>query len=75
MVEDMAKNLVPAAALGMTTAWVRGTIDWAAAGAEGGHIHHVVDNLGRFPRRPRRSTAVALEAFEPCPSPTRSAAS
>ena len=48
MVEDMAKNLVPAAALGMTTAWVRGTVDWAAAGAEGDHIHHVVDDLGRF---------------------------
>jgi putative hydrolase of the HAD superfamily len=48
MVEDMAKNLVPAADLGMTTAWVRGTIDWAAEGSEGNHIHHIVDNLGRF---------------------------
>lgn len=48
MVEDMAKNLVPAAALGMTTAWMRGTIDWAATGSEGDHIHHVIDNLGRF---------------------------
>ncbi len=48
MVEDMAKNLVPAAALGMTTAWVRGTVDWAAAGADGDHIHYVVDNLGAF---------------------------
>ncbi len=58
MVEDMAKNLAPAAALGMTTAWVRGAVDWAAAGADGGHIHHVVDDLGRFlaaasePRQP-----------------------
>lgn len=48
MVEDIAKNLVPAAALGMTTAWVRGTLDWAAAGAEGPHIHYLVENLGRF---------------------------
>jgi putative hydrolase of the HAD superfamily len=48
MVEDIANNLVPAAALGMTTAWLRGTLDWAAAGAEGGHIHHVVDDLGAF---------------------------
>jgi putative hydrolase of the HAD superfamily len=48
MIEDMAKNLVPAAALGMTTAWVRNPVDWAAAGSEGEHIHHVVDNLGRF---------------------------
>src|SRR5215471_2226929 len=48
MVEDMAKNLVPAAALGMTTAWVRNAADWAAAHSEGDHIHHVVDDLGRF---------------------------
>jgi putative hydrolase of the HAD superfamily len=48
MIEDIARNLVPAAALGMTTAWVRGTIDWAAAASEGDHIHYVVDNLGRF---------------------------
>ncbi len=48
MVEDMAKNLLPAATLGMTTAWVRNPVDWAAAGAEGTHIHHVVDDLGQF---------------------------
>ncbi len=48
MIEDMAKNLIPAAALGMTTAWMRGTIDWAAAASEGDHIHYVVDNLGHF---------------------------
>jgi putative hydrolase of the HAD superfamily len=48
MIEDMAKNLVPAAALGMTTAWVRNPVEWAAAGSEGDHIHHVVDDLGHF---------------------------
>jgi putative hydrolase of the HAD superfamily len=48
MVEDMAKNLVPAATLGMTTAWVRGTVDWAVAGSEGDHIHHIVDDIGHF---------------------------
>jgi putative hydrolase of the HAD superfamily len=48
MVEDMAKNLVPAAALGMTTVWLRNTVDWAAAGAEGGHIDYVVDDLAAF---------------------------
>jgi putative hydrolase of the HAD superfamily len=48
MIEDMAKNLVPAAALGMTTAWVRNPVDWAAAGSEGGHIHYVIDDLGGF---------------------------
>ena len=48
MVEDMAKNLVPAAAIGMTTAWVQNPVDWAAAGSEAHHIHHVVEDLGRF---------------------------
>ena len=48
MIEDMAKNLVTAATLGMTTAWVRNPVDWAAAGSEGDHIDHIVDDLGRF---------------------------
>jgi putative hydrolase of the HAD superfamily len=48
MVEDMVKNLVPAAILGMTTAWVRNPVDWAAAGSEGDHIHHIIDDLGGF---------------------------
>jgi putative hydrolase of the HAD superfamily len=45
MIEDMAKNLAPAAALGMTTVWLRGTVDWAVEGAEGDHIHHIVEEL------------------------------
>ncbi len=45
MVEDMARNLVPAAALGMTTVWVRTGSDWGAMGSDAGHIHHVVDDL------------------------------
>ena len=45
MVEDMARNLVPAAALGMTTVWVRTDSDWAREGSVGDHIHHVVDDL------------------------------
>jgi putative hydrolase of the HAD superfamily len=48
MVEDMAKNLVPAATLGMTTAWVRNSVDWATDGSKSDHIHHVVDELGGF---------------------------
>jgi putative hydrolase of the HAD superfamily len=48
MVEDIAKNLAPAAALGMTTVWLKSTLDWAAEGAEGEHIHHVVEDLGAF---------------------------
>jgi putative hydrolase of the HAD superfamily len=68
MVEDIARNLEPAAALGMTTAWLRGTLDWAAAGAEGAHIHYVVDDLGAF-------LAGAAAGREPCPLPKRSATS
>jgi putative hydrolase of the HAD superfamily len=63
MVEDMAKNLAPAAELGMTTAWVRNALDWAAAEADSDYIHHVVDDLAGFiaaaallqqPRKPER---------------------
>jgi putative hydrolase of the HAD superfamily len=70
MVEDIANNLVPAAALGMTTAWLRGTLGWAAAGADGDHVHYVVDDLGAFLTR-----AARCEGNEECPSLIRSAAS
>jgi putative hydrolase of the HAD superfamily len=50
MVEDMARNLGPAAALGMTTAWVRTPKDWAREGAVPGDIHHVVDELAPWLR-------------------------
>ncbi len=50
MVEDMARNLAPAHALGMTTVWLRppgqaGKVTWATDGHDGGHIHHVIDDL------------------------------
>lgn len=45
MVEDMARNLLPAAELGMTTAWIRTGNERAAESALGEHIHHVVDAL------------------------------
>jgi putative hydrolase of the HAD superfamily len=48
MVEDMAKNLAPAAALGMTTAWVRTGVDWAAMSSDADYIHHVVEHLPGF---------------------------
>ncbi|MGH3966723.1 MAG: hypothetical protein ACRDTV_01005, partial [Mycobacterium sp.] len=48
MLEDMARNLVPAAALGMTTAWLRNGLDWAADGADGAHINYVVEDLAGF---------------------------
>jgi putative hydrolase of the HAD superfamily len=48
MVEDIARNLIPAAALGMTTAWVRNLAEWGADGADGDHLHYIVDDLGGF---------------------------
>jgi putative hydrolase of the HAD superfamily len=48
MVEDIARNLAPAAELGMTTAWVRNGLDWAAAESDSDYIHHVVDELAGF---------------------------
>ena len=50
MVEDMARNLPPAAALGMTTAWVSTPKDWAREGAAPGDIHHVVEDLAPWLR-------------------------
>jgi putative hydrolase of the HAD superfamily len=57
MVEDIARNLAPAAELGMTTAWMRNEMDWAAAEAEGDYIHHVVEDLAGF-----LAAAVRLQA-------------
>lgn len=48
MIEDMAKNLAPAAELGMTTAWVRTAVDWAAIASDADYIHYVVDDLAGF---------------------------
>ena len=56
MVEDMAKNLAPAAELGMTTAWVRTDVDWAAVASDADHINYVVEDLAGF-----LAAAAALE--------------
>jgi putative hydrolase of the HAD superfamily len=45
MVEDMARNLAPAAALGMTTIWVKGGPHQAEEDATAPHVHHVVETL------------------------------
>ena len=60
MIEDIARNLAPAAALGMTTAWVRNGLDWAAAEADSAYIHHVVDDLAGF-----LAAAAALQNRKP----------
>ena len=48
MVEDIAPNLVPAHALGMTTAWIPGGPDWTQAEPDAPHIHHVVEDLAAW---------------------------
>jgi len=45
MVEDIARNLAPAAALGMTTVWVKTETRWGREGGEGGHVHFETDDL------------------------------
>jgi putative hydrolase of the HAD superfamily len=49
MVEDLARNLVPAHALGMTTVWVKTEVDWARPDrggvGTGSHIDHETDDL------------------------------
>lgn len=45
MVDDIARNLAPAAALGMTTVWLRNDSEWGRTGAADGHIDHVAENL------------------------------
>lgn len=45
MVEDISRNLEPAAELGMTTIWVRTNTAWAKDVTETDHIHHITDDL------------------------------
>lgn len=49
MIEDIARNLAPAAALGMTTVWLRpaGTPDphWAAPEPDSDYVDHETDDL------------------------------
>ena len=49
MVEDIARNLAPAHAMGMTTVWVKTEADWARPDrggvGTGSHIDHETDDL------------------------------
>jgi len=47
MVEDMARNLAPAAELGMTTVWIPNGTEWGDHG-QGDHIHHTTHDLAAF---------------------------
>ncbi|MCG8355778.1 MAG: pyrimidine 5'-nucleotidase [Kiloniellales bacterium] len=44
-IEDSARNLAPAAALGMTTVWLAGDTRWAGNGHEADFVHHVIEDL------------------------------
>ena len=49
MIEDMARNLEPAKALGMRTVWLKGDIEWAQRqGVEDSppYVDHIVHDLG-----------------------------
>jgi putative hydrolase of the HAD superfamily len=48
MLEDMARNLKPAADLGMTTVWVRTDNEWGQESSDGDHVHHVTDSLSSW---------------------------
>lgn len=45
MIEDIARNLEPAAALGMTTVWLKGATGWGREGSDSAYVHHVIDDL------------------------------
>jgi putative hydrolase of the HAD superfamily len=45
LVDDLPRNLEPAAALGMTTVWMRTGLSWGQEGADGDFIHHIIEDL------------------------------
>ncbi len=48
MIDDMPRNLEPAAALGMATVLVKSHHDWAQPTGAEDYIHHVTDQLAGF---------------------------
>lgn len=45
LIDDLPRNLEPAAALGMTTVWLRSDVPWGQEGAGADYVHHVADDL------------------------------
>jgi putative hydrolase of the HAD superfamily len=60
MFEDIARNLEPAHALGMTTVWIRTDSVWGQEGSDAAYVHHVAEELdgwlGALVRRRRSAT-------------------
>lgn len=48
MIEDMARNLAPAAAFGMRTVWLASEHDFATKGADEDYVHFIADDLKGF---------------------------
>jgi len=48
MVEDMAKNLAPAAELGMTTVWIETDTTWGREDADASFVHHRAPDIRTF---------------------------
>jgi putative hydrolase of the HAD superfamily len=48
MIEDIPRNLAPAAELGMTTIWLKGGPHEHELGTDASHVHHAVDDLAEF---------------------------
>lgn len=46
MVEDMARNLIPACKMGMTTVWLKTASPWGQIGYDPAHIHYEIEHLG-----------------------------
>ena len=51
MIEDMACNLLPAAQLGMATAWIRSETEWATKGKDNLDIDYIIDDLPTWLRK------------------------
>lgn len=45
LIDDLPRNLAPAAALGMTTVWMRTNAVWGQEGGDAPYVHHVIDDL------------------------------
>ena len=45
MFEDIARNLAPAHARGMTTVWLRSDHHWSGGSEDEEHVHHAIDDL------------------------------
>jgi putative hydrolase of the HAD superfamily len=48
MLDDMPRNLAPAADLGMTTVWVKTDVAWAQPAEQMHYIHHIAENLAEW---------------------------